>query len=237
MSPMPEGDISPLATAIHQLVQWVGTGRTLTTIGELRVADGLELVHLLGTDDHPRGGAGLRRLSSTRNLPVLQSLLRLAVEAGLLRTQRGRLIQVQKHAQQAATAEGVRQLLVQNAHRTAPALLTPDSARPGLGDVVLAALWTELSRNRETSLVVSELASTLWNAAAPDTGIIEPAPISSTPADTRAQFAEMVTLVLLDYAELGLVAMDPEQTLAQLTPTGSHEADERPVPAGSPDNL
>lgn len=234
---MPEGDISPLATAIHQLVQWVGNGRTLTTTGELRVADGLELVQLLDTGDDPCGGVGLRRLSSTRNLPVLRSLLNLAMEAGLLRTQRGRLIQVKKHAQQAATAEGVRRLLVENAHRTAPATLAPEAERPDLGHVVLAALWTELSRNRETPLMVPELVSVLWNAAAPDTGAIEPTPASSTHPDEQARFGEMVSLVLLDYAQLGLVAMNPEQTLVQLTPTGNQEADNRLVSAMGSDSL
>ncbi|MFE7245966.1 hypothetical protein [Streptomyces sp. NPDC057580] len=233
---MPEGDISPLATAIHQLVQWVGTGRSVTTTGELRVADGLELVQLLDTGDHPCGGAGLDRLSSARNLPVLQSLLSLAVEASLLRTQRGRLIQVKKHARQAVTVEGVRRLLVENAHRTAPATLAPDVGRSDFGDAVLAALWKELSRNRHASLVVSELTCTLWSAVVPDTGAIELAPISGVSADARAQFAEMVALVLMDYAQLGLVAMDPEQTLVQLTPIGSHEADERLVPAAGPDS-
>lgn len=235
---MPESDTSsPLATAIHQLVQWVGNGRTLTTTGELRVVDGLELVQLLDTGDHPRGGPGLRRLSSTRNLPVLQSLLGLAVEAGLLRTQRGRLMQVKRHSQQAATPEGVRQLLVENAHRTASAVLTPDATRPGLGDAVLETLWAELSRNREGPLVVSEVTRTLWNVAAPDTPTTESGQIGSARADARTEFAEMVTLVLLDYAQLGLVAMDPEQTLVQLAPTGSREADERLVPASSPDRL
>lgn len=89
MSAVTEGDISPWATAIHQLVHWVGNGRTLTTTGQLRVADGLELVQLLGTGDDPHGGAGQRRLASSRDLPVLQSLLTGAVDAGLLRTPAG----------------------------------------------------------------------------------------------------------------------------------------------------
>ncbi|MFE7712942.1 hypothetical protein ACFU6I_46100 [Streptomyces sp. NPDC057486] len=92
-----------------------------------------------------------------------------------------------------------------------------------------------MSRNRHASLVVSELTCTLWNAVVPDTGAIDLAPISSVSAEARAQFAEMVALVLMDYAQLGLVAMDPEQTLVQLTPIGSQEADERLVPAGGPD--
>ncbi|MET7489814.1 hypothetical protein [Streptomyces sp. NPDC005538] len=91
-----------------------------------------------------------------------------------------------------------------------------------------------MSRNRGTSLVVSELTCTLWNAAVPDIVAIDLAPSSSARADIRAHFAEMLALVLLDYAQLGLVAMDPEQTIVQLTLTGSHEADERLVPADGP---
>ncbi|MEU6293002.1 hypothetical protein K388_06714 [Streptomyces sp. KhCrAH-43] len=227
MSAVTEGDMSPWATAIHQLVQWVGNGRTLTTTGQLRVADGLELVQLLGTGDDPHGGAGgQRRLSSSRNLPVLQGLLTGALEAGLLRTQRGRLIPVKKYAQQAATAEGVRRLLVANAHRSAQAALAPEAAPPDLGRVRLAALWAELARNRETPLVASELASMLWNTSAPGNGAIEQTQASGVRADERIEFDEVVSWVLLDYAHLGLVAMNADQTLVQLTPTGSREYDE-----------
>jgi hypothetical protein len=231
MSAVTEGDISPWATAIHRLVQWVGNGRTLTATGELRVADGLELVQLLGTGDDPHGGAGQRRLSSSRNLPVLQGLLTGAVDAGLLRTQRGRLIPVKKYAQQAATAEGVRRLLVANAHHSAQAALAPEAAHPGLGRVRLAALWAELSRDRETFLAVSELAGMLWNATAPGTGTIEQTQDSGARADERSEFAEVVSWVLLDYAYLGLLAMNPGQTLVQLTPTGGREHDEHLAPA------
>ncbi|MCZ1011894.1 hypothetical protein [Streptomyces lydicus] len=230
MSAVTEGDISPWATAIHRLVQWVGNGRTLTTTGQLRVADGLELVQLLGTGDDPHGGTGQRRLSSSCNLPVLQGLLTGAVDAGLLRTQRGRLIPVKKYAQQAATGEGVRRLLVANAHHSAQAALAPEAAHPGRGRVRLAALWAELSRDRERSLVVSELAGTLLNTTAPGTGAIEQTRDSGVRADERREFAEVVSWVLLDYAYLGLLAVNPDQTLVQLTPTGSREYDERLAP-------
>ncbi|MFG3156722.1 hypothetical protein ACGF7W_32315 [Streptomyces sp. NPDC048219] len=229
MSAVTEGDISPWATAIHRLVQWVGNGRTLTTTGQLRVADGLELVKLLGTGDDLHGGAGQRRLSSSRNLPGVQSLLTGAVDAGLLRTQRGRLIPVKKYARQAATAEGVRRLLVANAHHSAQAALAPEAEHPDLGRVRLAALWTELSRNRQTSLVVSELAGMLWNTTTPGTSAIEQTQGSGERADERIEFDEVVSWVLLDYAYLGLLAMNPDRTLVQLTPTGSREYDERPA--------
>jgi hypothetical protein len=220
---MSDDDIPAVVTQVHQLVQWVGNGRSLTATGELRVADGLELVCLLGTGDHPRGGPDLRRLSSSRNLPNLQALLRLTVEAGLLRIQRGRLVQVRKHAQQAATPEGVRQLLVQNLHQTASTLLSSDPAPPESGHAALDALWTTLSEQTGTPVSVRELTDTLWGMIAAS---VDPADVypGTTPREMKAEFAEMVDIVLSDYAELQLLVIHPESTRVELTPLGRREA-------------
>lgn len=220
---MSESDIS-LATAIHRLVEWVGDGRALTGTGKLRVSDGQYLVGLLDTGDHPQGGAGLRRLSSTDNLPTLRYLVELAIEAGLLRIQRGRLLQVKKHAQQAATAEGVRQLLVENVHRTAPETLAPVFDRPDLGGTAFKALWAELSEAEEAPLVISELAEVLWSAVAADPDLIELWPVGQQD-EAKAQFVEMTASVLLDYAQLGVLALNSERTIVQLTAGGAHEAE------------
>ncbi|WP_246096332.1 hypothetical protein [Streptomyces botrytidirepellens] len=220
---MSKSDIS-LATAVHRLVQWVGDGRALTSTGKLRVSDGQYLVSLLDTGDHPQGGAGLRRLSSTDNLPTLRYLLELTIEAGLLRIQRGRLLQVKKHAQQAATAEGVRQLLVENVHRTAPETLAPVFDRPDLGNAALKALWGELSEAEEAPLAISELAEVLWNAVAADPDVIELWPVGKQD-EAKAHFAELTASVLLEYAQLGALATNSELTIVQLTAGGAREVE------------
>jgi len=220
---MSESDIS-LATAVHRLVQWVGDGRVLTSTGKLRVSDGQYLVDLLDTGDHPQGGVGLRRLSSTDNLPTLRYLLELTVEAGLLRIQRGRLHQVKKHAQQTATGEGVRQLLVENVHRTAPETLAPVFDRPDLGTAAFKALWAELAEAEETPLVISELTEVLWNAVADDPDLIELWPVGQQD-EVKASFAVSTASVLLHYAQLGAVATNPERTIVQLTVGGAREAE------------
>ncbi|WP_240364080.1 hypothetical protein [Streptomyces sp. S1D4-20] len=216
--------------AIHGLLQWVGDGRALTASGHLLVADGLELVHLLNTGDHPHGGAGLRRLSSTRNLPNLQMLLGIAIEAGLLRRQRGRLVQVKTHARQAATAEGVHQLLVDDAQRSAAQWLNPDPSHPELGNIVLDALWATLSSH--TSVCLPQLHDTLWGAVDGWNGHRYPREIA--PAQAKGEFTERTTAILSDFADLWLLAFPPAATRVELTPLGRHVAGERGAQADHP---
>jgi Plasmid pRiA4b ORF-3-like protein len=91
------------ATAAEQvtaLARWVGAGRKLTQTGRLTMADARELVSLLDTGDEldPVVGAKTFRTRSSEDLPELNVILAWAKAAGLVRTQRGRLVPVKKNA-------------------------------------------------------------------------------------------------------------------------------------------
>ncbi|WP_328373405.1 hypothetical protein OG800_50235 (plasmid) [Streptomyces sp. NBC_00445] len=223
--------VPPWVAAIHGLFQWVGDGRPLTATGQLLVADGLELVHLLQTGDHPHGGEGLRRLSTARSLPNLQMLLRMAIDSGLLRRHRGRLVQVKAHARQAATTEGVHRLLVDDAQRRSAQWLNPDPSHPELGDIVLDSLWAALTS--DTSVCPTQLHDRLWGVVDSwsSSGRLSPYEI----ALTQGEFTERVTSVLDDLASLWLLAGPPDDTRVELTPLGRQVAAERVAPrAGRP---
>jgi hypothetical protein len=68
-------------------------GRPLTGKGNLRVADARHLVAALDTGDDPELG-GYRKLQSAEDLPSLHRLVRLALEAGVVRRQQGKLVTV-----------------------------------------------------------------------------------------------------------------------------------------------
>jgi len=72
-------------------------GRPLTGKGNLRLADARHLVAALDTGDDPELG-GYRKLQSAEDLPSLSRLLRLALEAGVVRRQQGKLIAVARFA-------------------------------------------------------------------------------------------------------------------------------------------
>jgi hypothetical protein len=72
-------------------------GRPLTEKGNLRLADAHHLVAALDTGDDPELG-GHRKLQSAEDLPSLHRLIRLALDAGVVRRQQGRLVAVARFA-------------------------------------------------------------------------------------------------------------------------------------------
>lgn len=72
-------------------------GRPLTGKGNLRLADARHLVAALDTGDDPELG-GYRKLQSAEDLPSLSRLVRLAVDAGVVRRQQGKLVAVARFA-------------------------------------------------------------------------------------------------------------------------------------------
>lgn len=72
-------------------------GRPLTGKGNLRLADARHLVAALETGDDPELG-GHRTLKSTEDLPSLSWLVGLALEVGVVRRQRGKLVAVARFA-------------------------------------------------------------------------------------------------------------------------------------------
>lgn len=84
---------APALVQLRELVRFVGEGRRLTAAGNLRVADGGELVRLLGTDDpfaawQPQG----YRTGSTAQLPEVDLLFRWALRAGFLQVEGTRVV-------------------------------------------------------------------------------------------------------------------------------------------------
>ncbi|GAA1256612.1 hypothetical protein GCM10009609_19720 [Pseudonocardia aurantiaca] len=73
-------------------------GRKLTAKGNLQVADARHLVDALETGDDPTMGS-VRKLQSSDQLPELSRLVALALEAGVVRRHRGRLVAVARFAE------------------------------------------------------------------------------------------------------------------------------------------
>ena len=73
-------------------------GRKLTAKGNLQLADARHLVDALETGDRPKLG-GVGKLRSSDQLPELSRLVALALEAGVVRRHRGRLIAVARFAE------------------------------------------------------------------------------------------------------------------------------------------
>lgn len=87
-------DVQPPAIRrARDSVRWVGTGRPLTQTGRLRLADAIELAEELDTDDRVQ-----EAVRSSGELYHLGLLLAWFKAAGLVRTVRGRLVVVRRHA-------------------------------------------------------------------------------------------------------------------------------------------
>ena len=72
-------------------------GRPLTGKGNLRLAEARHLVAALDTGDDPELG-GLHKLQSAEDLPTLSRLVHLALDAGVVRRQQGKLVTVARFA-------------------------------------------------------------------------------------------------------------------------------------------
>ncbi len=85
---------APVLRQLRALAEFCAPpGRALTTKGNLRLADARHLVDALDTGDDPTMGGG-RTLQSAEDLPHLSRLVDVAVRAGALCRQRGRLLEV-----------------------------------------------------------------------------------------------------------------------------------------------
>lgn len=84
---------APALAQLRKLVRFVGEGRRLTSAGNLRLADGGELVALLGTNDEfvPWRPSGYRT-ASTADLPELDLLFRWALHADFLKVEGMRVL-------------------------------------------------------------------------------------------------------------------------------------------------
>lgn len=91
---------NPVVERLRALVDWVGTGRALTTTGTIKLADARELVTLLDTGDtlDPRIGDRVFRTRSSAELPGLSHLIELAKKIRVVRVVKNRLVRVAKAA-------------------------------------------------------------------------------------------------------------------------------------------
>lgn len=82
---------SSAMTQLVRFLEWIGDGRPLTDKGNLKRADGRQLIDLLGTADRFDETIGDRtfRTKSTTELPTVDLVYRLAVAARLARRHRG----------------------------------------------------------------------------------------------------------------------------------------------------
>jgi hypothetical protein len=88
----------PLMGQLRTLAEYCAPpGRKLTAKGNLQLADARHLVAALETGDDPELG-GVRTLRSSEDLPGLCRLVDLALEAGVVRRQQGRLVAVGRFA-------------------------------------------------------------------------------------------------------------------------------------------
>ena len=85
---------TPVMRQIAAFLDWVGDdGQALTQKGNLKLADGKALVELLGTDDRfdPTIGERTFKTQSTTDLPGVDLVFRLTLEARLARRYKGRV--------------------------------------------------------------------------------------------------------------------------------------------------
>ncbi|MDN5916179.1 MAG: hypothetical protein L0I76_13935 [Pseudonocardia sp.] len=89
---------APLLVAMRTLADYCAEpGRTLTAKGNVRLADARHLVEALQTGDDPTLG-GVRKLTTAEELPGLSWYVYVAIESGVVRRQRGKLVAVARFA-------------------------------------------------------------------------------------------------------------------------------------------
>src|ERR687897_1641442 len=89
---------APLVARLGRFVAWLGEGRRLTQAGNLTVADGKELLGVLGIADvtDARVQERLARVRSAADLAEIGLVTSLATRAGLARVRRGRLVSTRR---------------------------------------------------------------------------------------------------------------------------------------------
>ncbi|WP_020389890.1 hypothetical protein [Kribbella catacumbae] len=89
---------SPVLAQVRALVAWTGTGRQLTTTGNIKLADARELVELLSTGDviDPVFGGQTFRTTSSAELTGLAVIVEWAKKVRVVRVVKNRLVVVAK---------------------------------------------------------------------------------------------------------------------------------------------
>ncbi len=89
---------APLLVRLGRFVAWLGEGHRLTQAGNLTVADGKELLGVLGVVDVTDAGVQerLARVRSAADLAEIGLVMSLAKRAGLARVRKGRLVRTRR---------------------------------------------------------------------------------------------------------------------------------------------
>lgn len=209
-----------LVRRLTALVRYVGDGRTTTDRGNLKLADGKELVAVLGTDDRFDEQIGDRvfKTKSSEGLSDVDWTYRIALETLMLETEGTKLRPGANAEWAAAPLDAAYGALLVMLKRVGPVQHRYRSDHYGWGwyaeevDAQLTPLLLELYRDREPR-EVDELAETMWNV------LQDEYDLSDVPADKLAHHRHLVenaTRHALDrLAELGIVEIADEI----LTPT------------------
>lgn len=99
---------SPAMRQVAAFLDWIGDGRGLTQKGNVKLADGKELIGLLGTEDEFDQAIGDRtfKTSSTTELAGVDLIYRLALKARLARKQRETVLRTKRGVRLSADGLG-----------------------------------------------------------------------------------------------------------------------------------
>lgn len=131
--------VTPAMRQLTAFLEWVGDGQALTEKGNLRLADGKELIGLLGTTDRFDQTIGDRtfKTSSTTELPGVDLVYRLALKTRLARKQRDAVRRTKRGAR--LSADGLTAW-----HEVAAAMLDLGVIGAGREDRYGLRWWQEL---------------------------------------------------------------------------------------------
>lgn len=207
---------APALVAMRTLAEYCAApGRALTTKGNLRLADARHLVEVMQTGDDPTLG-GRRALTSAQDLPGLDWMVELAIGAGVVRRQRGKLVGVAKfaglddvtaHAKLARTA--IDGGLARRPHPYFPVVDQIDA-------VIEASVFAHLAGMLAGELDLDDLAEAVGEVVEDEFPGLPGMFIGPIPARLRSELDRLATL--------GVVELRDEETVECATCSGTHPA-------------
>jgi hypothetical protein len=204
-----------LVRRLTALVRYCDAGRTVTDRGNLKLADGKELVAVLGTDDRFDEQIGDRtfKTKSSEELSDVDWTYRIALETLMLETEGTKLMPGANADWVDTPLDALYGALLVMLKRIGPTQHRYRKDNYGFGwyadelDAQLSPLLLELYRNREPR-DIDELAGTMWDV------LEDEYDLSDVPADKLAHHRSLVENALrhaLDRLdELGIVRIDDE---------------------------
>lgn len=216
---------APDMRRLRLLAQWCpAPGQPLTAKGNLRLADARHLVDTLDTGDDPELG-GHRKLTSAAELPHLSELVELALAAGVVRRQKGRLVAVARFAELGeveAHEKVVRAGVDAGLGGPAGPWFASDPLTAAV-DAHLVTLLAELLDAGEEGATVDDLIELAMESAGVGLGPLGGLGPLVVPARVRRQLERLTALgvlTLTDSPEPCPDCAEPHPAAAALTPAG-----------------